>query len=561
MKQPLLACSLLVAMLPGCVDVEAGTKDPNRQLWMNGEIYTVNDQQTWADALVVEDGFIVYVGNEEGAKKWVNANTQIHNLKGNLVLPGLHDVHLHPMEASSEEVKCILDSDESVAMWVAQIKQCEKVNPSDDWLLGWGHSILTLLESTKEPRVLLDSISNKRPIAIMEETSHSMWVNSVALARLKLDGKIIKQDINGGAVLLNDQQRSIGVLLDGAGDLAFDMAMQETPQRLERNYQALLAGLEEVSKHGITSIVDARIYWQRGYLKAWQRAEKENTLTTRSVLSLWAYPNLDDAQQLEALKTMYQNNEHSLLKVNQIKFYSDGITHNATSALLQPYNEYYEEVGPLGLNYFDEVRLTKYVTQLSQVGFDAHIHAIGDRGVRESLNAIEAAQKVTGKIGRHRLTHVEMVDQHDKSRFKQLNVTADFQLAGDFTHPKNFHEMEPIIGERAYHQLPVRDIYNTGANVTLSSDWDVSSLSPFVGMQNALSRGEQSLPDLKAVIEAYTINGAYVMGQEALTGSIEVGKAADFVVLDQNIFEININEISQTQVLSTVLEGEIVFQK
>ena len=121
--------------------------------------------------------------------------------------------------------------------------------------------------------------------------------------------------------------------------------------------------------------------------------------------------------------------------------------------------------------------------------------------------------------------------------------------------------MEPIIGERAYHQLPVRDIYNTGANVTLSSDWDVSSLSPFVGMQNALSRGEQSLPDLKAVIEAYTINGAYVMGQEALTGSIEVGKAADFVVLDQNIFEININEISQTQVLSTVLEGEIVFQK
>ena len=561
MKKQLLACSLLISVLSGCVDVEAGVKEPNRQLWMNGDIYTVNDQQIWAEAMVVEDGFIVYVGNEVDAKKWVNANTKIHNLNGSLVLPGLHDVHLHPMEASSEEVKCIVDSSGSVAQWVAEIKQCEYQYPDDEWLLGWGHSILTLLESTTEPKALLDSISTKRPIAIMEETSHSMWVNSAALARLGLNGKILKQDINGGAVLLNDQKRSIGVLLDGAGDLVFDMAMQETPQRLEQNYQALLAGLEEVNKHGITSIVDARIYWQRGYLKAWQRAEKDNTLTTRSVLSLWAYPNLDDAQQLAALKSMYQNNEHSLLKVNQIKFYSDGITHNATAALLESYKDYFDEVGPLGLNYFDEARLTKYISQLSAVGFDAHIHAIGDRGVRESLNAIEAAQKVTGKVGRHRLTHVEMVNDKDKSRFNQLNVTADFQLAGEFTHPENFHEMEPLIGDRAYHQLPVRDIYNTGANVTLSSDWDVSSLSPFVGMQNALNRGEKSLPNLKAIIEAYTINGAYVMGQENITGSLEVGKAADFVVLDQNIFDVNVDQIAQTKVLLTVLEGEIVFQK
>lgn len=561
MKQQLLVCSLVAGLLQGCVDVEAGTKDPSRQLWMNGAIYTVNDKQPWADAMVIEDGYLVYVGNEAEAKEWVNANTKIHNLQGNLVLPGLHDVHLHPMEASSEEVKCILDSAESVPQWVAEIKQCERQNPNDEWLLGWGHSILTLLESATEPRQLLDGISSDRPIAIMEETSHSMWVNSAALTQLKLDGKILKQDISGGAVLLIDQQHSIGVLLDGAGDLAFDMAMKETSQRLDRNYEALLAGLEEVNKHGITSIVDARIYWQRGYLKAWQRADKENTLTTRSVLSLWAYPNLDDGQQLATLKSMYQNNENSLLKVNQIKFYSDGITHNATSALLEPYKEYYNEVGPTGLNYFDEARLTKYVTQLSQVGFDAHIHAIGDRGVRESLNAVEAAQKATGKTGRHRLTHVEMVNDADKSRFKQLSVTADFQLAGEFTHPENFHEMEPIIGNRAYKQLPVRDIYNTGANVTLSSDWDVSSLSPFVGMQNALNRGEQSLPNLKAAIQAYTINGAYVMGQDTITGSLEVGKAADFVVVDQNIFEVNTQNIAETQVLKTVLEGEVVFQK
>lgn len=559
MKRQLLVSSLVLGMLSGCINVEAGAKEPSRQLWMNGEIYTVNEQQPWADAMVVEDGFIAYVGSEVEAKKWVNANTKIHNLNGNLVLPGLHDVHLHPMEASSDEVTCIVQSNGSVVQWVAEIKQCERTN-SDEWLLGWGHSILTLLESTQEPRALLDSISTNRPIAIMEETSHSMWVNSAALALLKLDGKVLKQGIEGGAVLLNEQQRSIGVLLDGAGDLVFDMAMKETPQRLQRNYEALLTGLEEVNKFGITSIVDARIYWQRGYLKAWQRADKEGSLTARSVLSLWAYPNLDDAQQLATLKSLYQNNGDSFLKVNQIKFYSDGITHNASAALLDPYKDYFEEVGPLGLNYFDEARLTNYITQLSQVGFDAHIHAIGDRGVRESLNAIESAQKVTGQTGRHRLTHVEIVNDQDKPRFKQLDVTADFQLAGEFTHPENFHEMEALIGSRAHEQLPVRDIYNTGANITLSSDWDVSSLSPFVGMQNALNRGEQSLPNLKSVIEAYTINGAYVMGQETITGSLEVGKAADFVVLDQNIFDVNVSDIAKTQVLSTVLEGEVVFE-
>jgi predicted amidohydrolase YtcJ len=278
------------------------------------------------------------------------------------------------------------------------------------------------------------------------------------------------------------------------------------------------------------------------------------------VLSLWEYHTLYEAQQWATFTALYQNKHDSFLKVNQIKFYSDGITHNATAALLEPYKDYFEEVGPLGLNYFDEARLTNYITQLSQVGFDAHIHAIGDRGVRESLNAIESAQKVTGQVGRHRLTHVEIVNDQDKPRFKQLNVTADFQLAGEFTHPENFHEMEPLIGSRAHEQLPVRDIYNTGANITLSSDWDVSSLSPFVGMQNALSRGEQSLPNLKSVVEAYTINGAYVMGQETIAGSLEVGKAADFVVVDQNIFDVNVSDIAKTQVLSTVLEGEVVFE-
>lgn len=570
MKARILASVLMTSLLQACGGAQAdngsdsSANTASRQLWLNGDIYTVNKEQPWAEAMVIEKGQLLFVGPEAEAKTWVNENTQIHDLQGKTVLPGLHDVHLHPLEAASEEIQCVLDSSRSISDWVGSMKLCAQQNPQlsdDEWLLGWGHSILTLVESNTDPRLLLDALNETRPIAIMEETSHSVWVNSKALELLELDGVIAEQDIEGGAVLLNAQGKSTGVLLDGAGDLAFDLAMAETPERLERNYQSLLSGLDEVAKNGITSIVDARIYWQRGYLKAWQRARTENTLTARSVLSLWAYPNINDEQQIKHLISLYENDAESLLRINQIKFYSDGITHNATSALLAPYKTYYEEVGPVGLNYFDEQRLTQYTTELSQAGFNMHIHAIGDRAVRESLNAIEAAQVATKKQARHRLTHVEMVAEVDKKRFADLNVVADFQLAGEFTHPENFAEMEPLIGERAHSQLPVRDIYDTGATVTLSSDWDVSSLSPFVGMQNALTRGAQSLPDLASVIEAYTINGAYVMDQEHIVGSLEAGKEADFIIIDQNIFEIDINKISQTQVLKTVLAGELVYQK
>ena len=587
-KPRVLAISLAIlitSLLQACGGAQAGSNSESsdnssanktdRQLWLNGDIYTVNKAQPWAEAMVIEKGQLLFVGQESEAKSWVNENTQIHDLKGKTVLPGLHDVHLHPLEASSEEIQCILDSSKTVSAWVSNIKACAQRNPpaangdgtNGEWLLGWGHSILTLVESSTEPRKLLDAINDSRPIAIMEETSHSVWVNSKALELLELDGVITEQKIAGGAVLLNEQGKATGVLLDGAGDLAFDMAMAETPERLERNYQSLLAGLDEVAKNGITSIVDARIYWQRGYLKAWQRARDEDALTARSVLSLWAYPNINDEAQIKHLTSLYENDVDSMLRINQIKFYSDGITHNATSALLAPYETgaYYDEVGPVGLNYFDEKRLTHYATELSKVGFNMHIHAIGDRAVRESLNAIEAAQLANKNpsnkgIGRHRLTHVEMVADIDKKRFAELDVIADFQLAGEFTHPENFEEMEPLIGGRAHSQLPVRDIYDTGAVVTLSSDWDVSSLSPFVGMQNALTRGAQSLPDLASVIEAYTINGAYVMDQDHITGSIEVGKEADFIVIDKNIFEIDLDKISEIKVLKTILAGEAVYQ-
>ena len=207
--------------------------------------------------------------------------------------------------------------------------------------------------------------------------------------------------------------------------------------------------------------------------------------------------------------------------------------------------------------------MTRYIRELEPVGFDFHIHAIGDRGVREALNAIENGQQGNGQKtqGRHRLTHLEVVNPADYPRFKQLNITADMQVAGDFAQPSHWKENKFLIGERAEPLIPLKDLFEAGARITLSSDWDVSDLNPFVGMQNALTRKPQNLSNLADVIQAYTLNAAYTMRQEDNVGSLEVGKRADLIVLNQNLFEVPVSKISKTKVLMTFLEGELVYER
>ena len=303
---------------------------------------------------------------------------------------------------------------------------------------------------------------------------------------------------------------------------------------------------------------EARTYWKRDFQAAWLRAEQEKTLTVRAILALWAYPSMSDTEQLSAIKALYRNNPNDLLRISQLKLYNDGILINSTAAMLEPY---LEKLGNIpsnnGLNYFTEERITKYIAELEPIGFDFHIHAIGDRGIRESINAIEAVQ---GSNARHRLTHLEVVSPNDYPRFKALNITADMQVAGDFSNPDHWKENEFLIGDRTNNFIPLKSLHEAEARITLSSDWDVSTLNPFVGMQNALTRAPQNLPDLATVIKAYTLNPAYVMRQETKVGSIEVAKEADLIVLDRNLFAIPTESISQTQVLMTFLRGEIVYE-
>ncbi|WP_028888125.1 amidohydrolase [Tenacibaculum ovolyticum] len=523
-----------------------------QKMYFNGKIFTVNDKQPWAEAIIVDKNKIVFVGSNIEADKRVEAAADKIDLKGKVVLPGFHDVHMHPMEVGSTTTTFVLKENETNAEnYITTIKKAANDNPNVAWIIGFGHSINTLLEAQRNPLEIIDEAVSNRPVIIMEQTSHSMWLNSKAL---ELAGISITTPNPQGGIIMKNNGKLNGILIDNAGDVVFQQAISALNDSNGEYNGMVEYVLPELAKHGITSVSDARTYWKRDQHKTWKNLADNNKLTARFNLGLWAYPTADDVSQISALKALFSNDENSLLKINQIKLYSDGITHNTTAALHSDYHEnYFNEPTNNGLNYFTEVRIATYIKELESVGFDFHIHAIGNRGVTESLNAIE--QSGTSK-GRHRLTHVEMVTSTDMNRFKQLNVTADAQVTGEFTQPQYWHDNDHLLGsDLAENQVPIKSLKDAGARLTLSSDWNVSTLNPFVGIQNAITRIPQNIL-LEEAIKAYTINGAYVMRQEDKVGSLEVGKLADFIVLDNDIFTIPSNQINKTKVILTIFNGK-----
>ncbi|AMR66324.1 amidohydrolase [Aquipseudomonas alcaligenes] len=540
-------CAVLLAPL-------AQAEEAASLLLHNARIYTVNTAQPWAEALAVsEEGEILAVGSQTEVEEYADDDTEFVDLGGRLVLPGFQDSHAHVLDASSEaQGDCPLEAAGTLQQWLVEIGECAE-QAEGEWLLGSGFSLHTLLDSGESPRALLDEIAPDLPIAIMEETSHSYWLNSKALQLAGFDGE--RDDPEGGVILRDPQGRATGVVLDNAGDLVMDKALPSSRVLQQTYYQAVLDGQAELARNGITSVADARVFWRRGHLEAWQKAAREDRLKARTSLGLWAYPQLDDGEQLAELKSLYQPGAaDDLLHITQIKLYVDGIVHNTTARLRQPYQRSLVGVDPRGLYYFGPERLARYARELAATGFDLHIHTIGDQAVGDALDAIEQAGR-----GRHRLTHVELVDQADIPRFRQLGVIADFQPSPYFT-PSFLKDNQPLIGQRAYQMLPMRALYDSGARVTLSSDWDVNPLSPLGIMQNALGLGSRGLPNLEAAIRAYTLDAAYTLRQEQETGSLEVGKQADLLVLDRDIFKLPPAQIGQARVLWTLLGGEEVYR-
>jgi predicted amidohydrolase YtcJ len=529
-------------------------------VFVNAKVYTKDGH--FDQAIAIKEGKIIFTGTDDAAKAYIGKETKVKDLSGRLVLPGFHDVHMHPLEAFTDAIGNFFFTEgiTNPDQYMTELKANVPPVNSNGWRMAFGHSIEILMKSKIEPRLLLDQISPVEPMFCWEYTSHSCWVNSAALKLLGFTAR--SPDPVGGYIMKNAKGEPNGILLDNAGDIALQTAIAINPTIEKMNYDGLVnIGLPLIAKNGITSFCEARTYWKQNFIKTWKEIKKNNLLTARVVLTPWVYPGDSDESTIENMKKMYDKGD-DLMRINEIKLYSDGLTFNTTAALKEPYvKDLGFTFGHKGLNYIDEKRMTHFMTELEKVGYDFHVHAIGDRAISETLNAIEGARKANGDLGaRHRITHLEIVDPKDIPRFKKLNTIADMQVVGEFAQPNHWHDNDEFIGkERSNVQIPLRSIWDTGAKVTLSSDYDVSSLNPLDGIQNAVTRKPQALPNVEEAVKCYTINAAYVMRQEDKTGSLEVGKYADLIILDRDIFTIPVNTISKAKVELTLLGGKEVY--
>lgn len=297
---------------------------------VNGAIYTVDEAQSWIEAFAITDGVISEVGTSHEIRKLSHQDTRIIDLEGQFVMPGFHDAHIHPMEgvSLSSFMGCdlipIIEADPDPESWVEPLKDCNEIAFPHDWVLGGGHDNGSLLALDRHPKALLDDAFPDKPAAFMEKSSHSMWVNSLALSLLGINAE--SEHPQGGKIFKDPESgEPIGILSDSAGDELMHIALASNPKLQEARFHAVIDSQALMSSYGITSAVNARLYWLRGNLIPWQRAADEGLLTVRNTMSLWAYPNLDDEHQIAQLKKMYSNDSSSMLRVNKVKFYSDGV--------------------------------------------------------------------------------------------------------------------------------------------------------------------------------------------------------------------------------------------
>lgn len=522
----------------------------------NGIIETVVPGAPKAEALAFDaQGIITAVGSDDEVLAAAGPDAVVIDLDGQMVLPGFQDAHMHLIEAGVNQILCEFEPFDTLENTLATVEDCVKTSKTD-WVLGSGVSMTNLLDQSDDPIALLGEISPDRPVLILDDIGHGAWINSVAMKAAGYDA--VKGNPPGGIILRDASGKPNGVVLENAQQKLRNLAFPDTPENIKFAYDSMLPTLETMAENGITTVSDAGGYWPQGHQKVWQMALEKGTLTVRASNALYVYPDLPFDEQIAQLKALYSNDPNSLLRFNQAKLYVDGILEQRTGAVLQPYlpGEGIDHGFASGFEYFGVDMLNRYSKALSEIGFQLHYHVTGDRGARMALDAIAQSDPAPGP---HRLTHIYLLDKADYPRFKSLGVVADFQLAPSSLDPEYNDFIRGFIGDRADHMMPAASLQATGALVAMSSDFDADELSPLVKIQTAVERKTEGAADAQMAIEWMTINPAYLLHQDKTTGTLEVGKFADLVVIDRDITAIPVDQIGAAKVTATLLQGKPVF--
>jgi len=529
----------------------------------SGNIYTVDGSRSWAQALAIRGGRIVFVGTDQGAARYVAAATRVVSLKGRMVLPAFQDAHIHPITAGIEANSCELGGLTTAPAYVAAIKKYADAHRGEPWITGGGWLMSAFGPGGQARRELIDAVVPDRPVFLSSSDGHTSWVNTKALELAKItrttpdprDGRIDRDPKSGEA---------IGSLQEGASDLVG--ALVPPPSAAQRE-AGLRFALKLLNGYGITAFQDAAVY--EDDLKTYHALEQRGELSARVVAAIW-WEHRQGLGQIERIQRLRKEYASARVDPGTVKIMQDGVMENYTAVLLEPYLQRPGNVR--GIPMVDPQQLKDAVVRLDAAGFQVHFHAIGDGAVREALDAIEQARRTNGDLGhRHHIAHLELIDPADVPRFRQLGVIANFQPLWAYADDYITKLTVPFLGaERSARLYPIGTLYRSGAVVAFGSDWSVSSANPLEEIQVAVTRmgpgGETHTPflageriDLPEALAAFTINAAYTNRLEQVSGSLEVGKSADLIVLDHNLFAVPPTQIDKSRVLVTLLEGRAVY--
>ncbi len=527
----------------------------------NGRVYTLDASRSWAESLAVAKGSLIYVGADAGVGAFTGPRTTTIDLKGRMVMPAFHDSHVHPATGGLELGLCDLNGLETEQAILEAVERYARQHPDLPWIQGGGWDLPIFREASPSKR-LLDTIVPQRPVFLSAADGHSAWVNSRALQLAGIDAQT--PDPPMGRIEREANGQPSGTLRESAMQLVAQHAPEPS---WEEWRQGILRGLETANRFGIVSLQEASA--SEKLLGVYRELDRERRLSARVQAAQYVDPR-KGAEQIRGLIEWRDRFRSRRLRSSTAKIFVDGVIESHTAALLQPYLDQPDSRGQLN---FEPDQLKDLVVRLDKENFQVHFHAIGDRAIRLALDAVEAAADANGHRNlRHHIAHLQLIDPGDLPRFRQLNVIANFQPLWAYADTSLRERTEPVLGrQRSRWLYPMRSLYQTGAVFAAGSDWSVSSMNPLDAIQVALTRqglkedpGVAWIPeermDLPAMLAAYTINGAYLNHEEKLSGSLEMGKWADLIVLDRNLFEIQPSQIHQTRILLTMREGQEVFR-
>lgn len=534
-------------------------------VFTNGFVYTVDSINSKAEAVAVKDKAIIFVGDNKSVQNYIGENTKVINLNGKMILPGFVDAHCHSISSYRYFNELNLYGLKSKEDIQNAIKKYLFEHPEAKYVKGRGWSD-TDFPGIGPDKKIIDEIVKDIPVSFSSDGGHSKWVNSKTLELAGMNNST--KNPKGGIIeRYPGTNEPNGTLRENASDLVADIFPAYTVENL---MDGLEAYQRMVSAFGITTVHDAYLDAGSNETDAFRNLEKNNKLKMRFRASLYIDPE-KSVDQIKLLVDERKKNTGELFQTNSAKIFIDGVVEGSTAYLKQPYQHQPKNYGEI---FWKIDSLNKICSALDKEHFQIHVHAIGDAATSVTLYAFASAEFQNGKRdSRNSITHLQLVDESDIKKFKELGVIAVPQPYWFSKDDYYYNIQVPYLGQkRADEEYPMKSFFDEGVVAASSSDYPVTiPCNPLEAIQFGITRSEFNTTDssevlwpeervtLEQMIRSFTINGAYANFLEKETGSIEVGKKADLIVLDKNLFEIPVTDIYKAKVLMTLFEGKDVF--